>query len=56
MHLLTECVRFQSARDNLFTELETNMYDVGIFHQILSIPNSRAAHSLIKFVLLRFTV
>ena len=33
-------VRFQSARDNLFTELETNMYDFGIFHQILSTPNS----------------
>ena len=48
--------RFQSARENLFTELKTNMYGVGIFNQILTTPNSSAVLSLIIFVLFSFTL
>lgn len=54
IHLLTECARFQAAREDLLRVLEINLYDVGMFHYILSTPNSGAAYSLIKFVLLRF--
>lgn len=53
-HLLSECSRFQSAREDLFKKLNINICDIGMFHNILSAPNSEAVYNLFKFVMLRF--
>lgn len=54
IHLLTECVRYQTERDILINDLGLIKSNIGLFNVILSAPLSDAAKKLYSFVNLRF--
>jgi hypothetical protein len=45
-HVLTDCVRFATKRTHLITKLGLNNCNIGMFHGILSNPNSLGAKML----------
>lgn len=49
-HLLMDCVRYESDRNDVFGALRLNQLDVGTFHRILSQPNDDDAKSLFRFM------
>lgn len=49
-HILTECVRNRTERQNVLRELGIDIRNIGIFHSILSSPNSMEAKLVYKLV------
>lgn len=49
-HVLMECVRNQTERQNILRKLDANIEDIGMFQSILCNPNSKEALMVYKLV------